>query len=115
MDDMSFIDVVRELASSPEPSRELDQKIGLACGFHLPEGSRAWVSPDGIALTKLPRFSSSVNDAIWLCEYICPRQLIAISWEDGKASGRVGDGSIYQASGPAIALCIAVIVHVNTH
>lgn len=115
---MALIDLINELQQATGPSRRLDLGIAVAVGYRRTETDRIategetvprnlWLVPNGKAVDRVPNFTESIHQANLLAEEFS--KTVAISWEPGTATAKVGDGPYCQAATPALALCIAIL------
>lgn len=118
---MELQEVVSQLKRLDAPSRRVDGEIAQLLGWtkktasfsHQQSGeekqSIVWFPPGTSTEGSIPKFTSSIQDAVNLGQMICPHDVGGFSWEPGFATARFGDRPIYKAATPAIAICIAAL------
>lgn len=114
---MSLDEVIEALKSAKTPSRNLDVAVATATGWRIGVGrsdqgrsTKVWVSPTSQKVDRVPFYTSDLQHALDLVRSIAPDQKSGCSWEEnGTGNAKIGNGPFFQASTPAIALCIAAL------
>jgi hypothetical protein len=107
---MDLTNLISALASLEGPDREIDAEIAVAVGYRKSTSNPLkWLEPTGSAEVNLPAFTGSIDIAYQLARTLRPDLAGACSWEPGKGYAKLGDNTAYEASGPAIAICIAAL------
>jgi hypothetical protein len=89
---LDLLEIVKVLETSAESDRNID--IAIAQLFKY-KGAKA------------PYFTRSIDAAMMLAKTICPKDTCGVSWENGLASAKIGNGPYCQASTAPLALCLA--------
>ncbi|ASP90808.1 hypothetical protein [Sinorhizobium meliloti] len=118
---MAVSDLIHELESASEPSRETDAKIALLFGWQrrveTSEGATksrrvSWINPAS-GENRLPAFTFSVDAALELLELVAEKSHGGVSWivnEVGvTCTVKVDEGPYYHAATPALAICVAAL------
>lgn len=106
---MTITELVSILKSAQNRDRELDFVIALLWGYKQDTADPdKWFEPSG-QQRPVPFFTGVLDGALSLID----RNEVdgGFSWENGKASARIGTGKYHEAATPAIAICIAAIYH----
>ncbi|MGK6317800.1 hypothetical protein [Neorhizobium sp. DT-125] len=122
---MDIESVIRNLRNEPTPSRYRDAEIAALLGwtkdsgeFADPSGGKRlrafWRNPSGEP-EKVPLYTSHLGMAQRLALDVAPGQTSGCSWEAGTASAKIGNGPYVESTTPAIALCIAALIHIQYH
>lgn len=111
------------LRSASDGTRELDIMIAELIGWErrtlkitdTATGSvrerPQWMRPGTDAPTKVPLYTSDIDDACALAASVADGDRIAFSWEQGEAHATVGQsGRFSKAPTPQLALCIASVL-----
>jgi len=120
---MSYADLIRELVSSIEGSRDLDMKIAKLLGWRRAERrgqdpadesetvETLWLPPNSHDPAKVPVYTSNLQTAYELAEAISPDHRGGCGWEEGLASASLGyQNKLVQAATPALAICVAALL-----
>lgn len=121
---MALDRIINLLQTAHNPARSLDVAIGTAIGWRkmvksMPDSSgikkdvTVWTIPNSDDIGKLPLYTSNLQHAFELAEYISPSSFGGCSWVDGKGTARINDGPYFEACNPQIALCIAALHLLN--
>jgi hypothetical protein len=109
---MVIAGLLEELTQLRQPDRRIDLAIALLVDHRGSENgtSASRVVPfDREKANEVPYYTSRIDHARALADFVAPDTRSGCSWEDGMGSARVGNGSTCQAANSAIALCIAAL------
>lgn len=120
--EMVIADLIQEVESLTEPSRDIDVKIGLLVGWQRKveyanekeENSRnvIWIL-HGERTARLPRFTDSLEAALQLLELVAPKYIGGVSWSTDEcgfeATAIVNNGDYCHGATPALAVCLAAL------
>jgi hypothetical protein len=106
---MDLTSLIAALSSLEGPDREIDAEIAAAVGYRKSASPQKWVEPKDDREVNLPAFTGSVDIAYQLARTLRPDLSGACSWEPGKGYAKLGNNAACEASGPAIAICIAAL------
>lgn len=118
---MNLDELLAELEKAAGPSRALDAAIGMTVGYKRKveyqrsslTGERVrkvfWIIPSGDDFGRMPAFTGRLDAAIDLATTIVANCVGGVSWVDGTATARIGDGQYYFGATPALAICIAAL------
>jgi hypothetical protein len=119
---MSLQRTINLLQSATNPARSLDAAIAESIGWKRlvdvrkdPSSgeevkSTTWIMPNSNEPGKVPFYSANLQHAYDLAQKLAPSHVGGCSWEYGKGSARINNGSYVQAANPQIALCIAALL-----
>jgi hypothetical protein len=115
--------IIYELQQAQFGSPEFDAEIAQIVGWKKSaqtfkdmtsgeiQSRTLWLVPNSEDPGKVPSYTSDLAAAYQLVQEMAPHLGGGCSWEDGKASAKIGPEGIYvQAATPAIALCIAALL-----
>ncbi|MFQ6184362.1 hypothetical protein [Sinorhizobium meliloti] len=118
---MAVSDLIQELESTKEPSRETDARIALTFGWQrrveVAEGATksrkvSWIHPES-GENRLPAFTFSVDAALELLDLVAKKSHGGVSWVVNEAgvtcTVKVNEGPYYHAATPALAICVAAL------
>lgn len=123
---MDILTLAKTLISADAGNRDLDVEIARYLGWRTAPAKTKdprtgavkriiqWDPPNRDEDGRLPHFSTSISAAMALAEDHCPGLQIGLSWEAGLASTIIDGRKPVQAQTPALALCVAVLVHRET-
>lgn len=117
---MNIQDLIARLEALQVPSGKLDMELGQLIGYRAkraaePEGTRVgtgvvyWVQPKSQEYGRLPRFTTSVDDALIFANCVEPDHAGGVSWEPSGYHAKVGNSPYCKGATPAIAICIAAL------
>jgi hypothetical protein len=115
---ISIETVIGRLLEATRGDREIDYMIALVMGWKRVDRPAAdnktadqkrvlWLVPNGKEESKVPTYTSNLQDAYSLALQIGPRRVAGCSWEPGKASAAFEGEAPVQAATPILALCAA--------
>ncbi len=71
-----------------------------------------WIGPGGSKPSPLPGFTNSIDISKNFIEMVGPGSVIACKWSSDRAYAQALDQPVYDASTPALALCmVGVSLH----
>ncbi|MEY9773068.1 hypothetical protein [Sinorhizobium fredii] len=118
---MDIREIIDQLQRLEGPSRRLDGEIAQVVGwkkkveaFKDPKTGETrerllWLVPSNNDEGIIPRYTLNINDAYDLAQELAPNNIGGCSWEPGKGTAIINDGTYCQAASPPIALCIAAL------
>ncbi|TNM66161.1 hypothetical protein [Aliirhizobium smilacinae] len=121
---MQVVELLKMLITLETGYRRLDGEIAKILGWRevaekLTEDGETktryvWLHPENGQPGKVPFYTTNLDAAIQFAEAACPNERCGFSWEDGKASARLGNGPYFQAKNPILALSAAALHRVVT-
>lgn len=120
---MNLNELLAELEKATGPSRALDAAIGRMVGYKRKIEYRRssltgesvrkvfWIVPSGEDFGRMPAFTGTLDAAMELATTVVADCAGGVSWVDGTATARIGDGQYYYGATPALAVCIAALAH----
>ncbi len=123
---MSIQSVISRIKKATGPARSLDASIAELIGWEKRVKSGTdpktgevknvtlWIVPSGDDVGRVPHYTSDLQAAYQLAKDKVPDHVAGCSWENGKGSARINDGPIVEAATPQMALCIAVLMRMQT-
>jgi hypothetical protein len=70
----------------------------------------SWFKPGEDTPSAVPFYTSSIDAAYELAQYLIPGHAAACTWSKEESTAVIDDGSPVIAADPAIALCIAILL-----
>jgi hypothetical protein len=110
IDKAQALSLLQELRNLEYPSRKIDTDIALLLGFERFEGDKVvWLHPDTRRETRVPRFTATLTQAHDLARTLLPNHVAACTWGPEYSSARIEPGPQFEATNPAIALCLCAL------
>jgi len=119
---LEIIAIISRLKEAKTGSRQLDAEVAKIAGWTRRVESftdqatgevrnRAlWLVPKTEDPGTVPYYTTALEAAYQLARHIAPSEVGGCSWEDDKASARIGENGPYtEAATPALALCVAAL------
>jgi hypothetical protein len=114
-------EILEALRDAKAPNRRLDIEIALLLGWTRTSAivrgddgrsskSVSWFKPGEDTPSAVPFYTSSIDAAYELAQYLIPGHAAACTWSKEESTAVIDDGSPVIAADPAIALCIAILL-----
>lgn len=113
---MTIDEIIESLEVTERPDRRIDASIALLIGYRREaernptngETQPVWITPTG-AKSRVPYYTTLIDHAYELAQYVAPGHVGGCAWEKGKGSARILPMEACEASSPSVALCLAAL------
>ncbi len=123
---MGIEDLIAAVSQLNGPNRGIDFAIAQAVGYTVLEdgeeylgedgqSKRAsrWYNPSGARINRVPFFTLKIDEAIALSKTVLADPVAAVVWEPSGAKAQLQGGPVCYGASPSIALCAAILSHIN--